>query len=87
MLWNKCIGCTYFVFPFAWWIQYYSLYFVQCNAVDTELIVKIIVDCMIDSNENIDENLLASSRNRNLVLISYIVREVYFDDVLINIEL
>ncbi|KAK7840814.1 kinesin-like protein kin-14l [Quercus suber] len=33
---------------------------------DIELIVKLIVDCMVDSKENIDENLLASSRNRNM---------------------
>nr|POE46628.1 kinesin-like protein kin-14l [Quercus suber] len=33
---------------------------------DIELIVKLIVDCMVDSKENIDENLLASSHNRNM---------------------
>ncbi|KAL4607875.1 hypothetical protein ACB092_09G207000 [Castanea dentata] len=38
----------------------------QAPIEDIELLVKLIVDCMVDSKENIDENLLASSHNRNM---------------------
>jgi hypothetical protein len=38
----------------------------MCDAAD---IVKLLADCMVNSKENIDDSLLASFRNRNLVTI------------------
>jgi len=46
-------------------MQNYSFY-CMCGAVD---IVKLLADCMVDSKENIDDSLLASIRNRNLVTV------------------
>lgn len=46
-------------------MQNYSFY-CMCDAAD---IVKLLTDCMVNSKENIDDSLLASFRNRNLVTI------------------
>lgn len=46
-------------------MQNYSFY-CMCDAAD---IVKLLTDCMVNSKENIDDSILASFRNRNLVTI------------------
>lgn len=51
---------------------------IHLTQYDVGAIVQLLADCMVDSKENIDDNFIASFRDRNLVTIRALVEDFIF---------